>query len=156
MTARVTWKLKKHATGLTDKQEKNLNVQRTFWQISLPLSHEWRSQTLSKWQCDGTFSPRSDVSGYFLNPQIFVSGFKNFHVHTYPDSLSVRQLICKEIFDSRENFKSPVCFTDKIVPSSTIFQDFFFKVVLMHQLFLATTVGTWRIWRCFWSPWSIA
>ena len=34
-------------------------------------------------------------------------------------------------------------------------KDFFFKVVLMHQLFLATTVGTWRIWRCFWIPWSI-
>ena len=35
-------------------------------------------------------------------------------------------------------------------------KDFSFKVVLMHQPFLATTVGTWRIWRCFWSPWSIA
>ena len=35
-------------------------------------------------------------------------------------------------------------------------KDFFFKVVLMHQLFLATTVDTCRIWRCFWSPWSIA
>ena len=35
-------------------------------------------------------------------------------------------------------------------------KDFFFKVVLMHQLFLATTVSTWRIWRCFWSLWSIA
>ena len=35
-------------------------------------------------------------------------------------------------------------------------KDFFFKVVWMHQPFLATTVGTCRIWRCFWSPWSIA
>ena len=79
-------------------------------------------------------------------PRPHVSVFKsNLPVHTYPDSLSVRQLICKAIFDSREKFKSPVCFTNKIVPSSTIFQDFFFKVVLMHQLFLATTVGTWRI-----------
>ena len=31
---------KKPTTGLNDKQKKNLNVQRTFWQISLPLSHE--------------------------------------------------------------------------------------------------------------------
>ena len=73
--------------GLIDKQKKNLNLQRTFWQISLPLSSEWRSQTLSKWQCDRTFSPRSDVSEYFLNPQIFLCGFgKSFHVHTCPYS----------------------------------------------------------------------
>ena len=40
----------------------------------------------------------------FFNSQIFLRGFKNFHVHTYADPLSVRQLICKAIFGSCENF----------------------------------------------------
>lgn len=30
--------------------------------------------------------PRPHVSGYFSNPQLFLSGFKNFHAHTYPYS----------------------------------------------------------------------
>ena len=39
----------------------------------------------------------------FLRPNVSV--FKsNLPVHTYPDSLSVRQLICKAIIGSRENF----------------------------------------------------
>ena len=40
----------------------------------------------------------------FLNPKIFLCGFKDFHVHMYPDSLSVRQLICKANFASCEHF----------------------------------------------------
>ena len=67
---------KKPTTGLTDKQKKNLNVQRTFWQISLPLSHQWRSQTLSKWQCDRTFSRRPDVSGHFSIGKFFFEDSK--------------------------------------------------------------------------------
>ena len=44
-------------------------------------------------------------SRIFLNAQIFLCGFKNFHVHTsLAHSLSVRQLICKAIFGSGENF----------------------------------------------------
>ena len=57
-------------------RKKNLNMQRTFWQISLPLSHEWRSQTLSKWQCDRSFSPRPDVCGYFLIHKFFFADSK--------------------------------------------------------------------------------
>ena len=38
-------------------------------------------------------------------PRPHVSGFKsNLPVHTYPDSPSFRQLICKAIFGSREDF----------------------------------------------------
>ena len=119
------------------KRKKNLNVQHTFWQISLPLSHEWRSQALSKWQCDRTYSPCSDISGYFLNPQIFLCGFgKNFHVHTCPYSNRIcpstririhsqflSQFVIKRS-SAHAKILSPVCFTDKIVPSSTIFRSF--------------------------------
>ena len=34
----------------------------------------------------------------------FLYGSKNFHVYTYPHSLSVRQLMCKTIFGLSENF----------------------------------------------------
>ena len=57
-------------------RKKNLNVQRTFWQISVPLSPEWRSQTLSKWQCDRTFRPRPDVSGHFWIGKFFFEDSK--------------------------------------------------------------------------------
>ena len=60
-------------------------------------------------------------------------------VHSYGE--------CHNLLDWR-------AFPRAIIPK-TWTKDFFSKVVLMHQLFLATTVGTWRIWRCFWSPWSI-
>ena len=62
-----------------------------------------------------TFRPRSDVSGYFwirkfLFPDSKISTSTRIRiqielpVHTYPDSLSVRQLIGKAIFGSYKIF----------------------------------------------------
>ena len=79
-------------------------------------------QTLLKWQCDRTFRPRTDVSGYFLICKFFFADSKiststrvriqysNLPVHTYPDSFSVHQLICKAIFGSSENFITSLYF----------------------------------------------
>ena len=54
-----------------------------------------------------------------------MSVFKsNLPVHTYPDSRSVRQLICNKAIFGSTKILSPVCFTVKIVKSSTIFHSF--------------------------------
>ena len=53
----------------------------------------------------------------------FLCGFKNFHVHMCPHSLSVRQLIVK-YSPAHAKISSPIfvnnCFIDKIVPPSTV------------------------------------
>ena len=80
--------------------------------------------------------PLADVSGYFLNPQILLCGFKNFHVHTCPYSnricrphvsgftlSSSANLIAKRS-SAQAKILSPACFTDKIVPWNTIFRLF--------------------------------
>ena len=117
-------------------RKKSLNVQRTFWQISLPLSHEWRSQTLSKWQCDRSFSPRPDVCGYFLIHKFFFADSKiststririqiEFaRPHETGFTLSSSAFFVIKRSSAQAKILSPVCFTDKIVPSSTIFRSF--------------------------------
>ena len=66
----------------------------------------------------------------FSSPQIFLCGFissstrcsvfkSSLAVRTYPDSLSVRQLICKAVFSSHEPMNCCASFADKIVPLST-------------------------------------
>ena len=53
----------------------------------------------------------------------FFCGFKNFHVHKCPHSLSVRQLIVKRS-PAHAKISSSIfvnnCFIDKIVPPSTV------------------------------------
>ena len=44
------------------------------------------SDVLKLYRNGNAMVPLADVSGYFLNPQILLCGFKNFHVHTCPYS----------------------------------------------------------------------
>ena len=114
----------KKAIGLISKTT-NLLVHRAFF-WTFPC-------TTATWKCpDSTFYGErnekkvSDLKSLvfsgpstrlpmILNPQFFLYGFKNskstrnvfksnLPVHTYPNSLSARQLICKEIFGSCKNF----------------------------------------------------
>ena len=107
---------KKHSIGLTDKQEKNT------WTCSALFGkcpcHCRTSDVVKLYWNGNTIVPLGPVQRY---PDIFesansslqiqkfpcpqVSVFKsNLPVHTYSDSLSVSQLICKAIFGSSENF----------------------------------------------------
>ena len=115
-----------------------------------------------------------DTCGRKPDPQRKSCGFKNIRIHVDGGLISkivVSSSDCRDF--AHGDFHIPLAwlsvqsysechdlldrcaFPRAIIPKIWT-KDFFFKVVLMHQLFLATTVGTWRIWRCFWSPWSIA
>ena len=114
------------------------------------------------------------VGGRKLYPERKSCGFKNIRIHLDGGLISkivVSSSDCRD-FAHREShiplewlsvdsytqchdLLDRCAFPRAIIPKIWT-KDFFFKVVLMHQLSLATTVDTWRIWRCFWSPWSIA
>ena len=95
---------KKHATVLTDKQKKTWTGSAHFEKNS-PCHCRW-SNVVKLYRKGNTifaatFKASSTRISIIFNPQIFLSGFKNFHVYmhpyfksnlpvlTYPDSLSV-------------------------------------------------------------------
>ena len=115
-----------------------------------------------------------DTCGRKPDPQRKSCGFKNIRIHVdggFISKIVVSSSDCRDFahgefhiplawlsvhsYDECHDLLDQCAFPRAIIPKIWT-KDFFFKVVLMHQLFLATTVGTWRIWRCFWSPWSIA
>ena len=104
---------KKHATVLTDKQKKTWTCSAHFEKNS-PCHCRW-SNVVKLYRKGNTifaatFKASSTRIWIIFNPQIFLSGFKNFHVYTNPYSNRIcpstrihSQLIGKAIFGSCKN-----------------------------------------------------
>ena len=106
-------KKNKHATVLTDKQKKTWTCSAHFEKNS-PCHCRW-SNVVKLYRKGNTifaatFKASSTRIWIIFNPQIFLSGFKNFHVYTNPYSNRIcpstrihSQLIGKAIFGSCKN-----------------------------------------------------
>ena len=84
----------------------------SLWSSAICLNTTW--QRLTGWQAIQAFiqAPSTRIR-IFLNPQLFLSGFKNFHVHTHPFSNricpSTRIRIHSSAQDSSGNIGSSAC-----------------------------------------------